>query len=327
MNIKGFFKGAIWILFNPLKINYIFDKKKLDILRRMSLAANFNCEGLLKVQKDDSSYVGSKTYISVPKSSIFHLGNNVAIGANCNIAVNGYMAIGNKVTIQYSGQLIGEVSIGSGCLFGPNLYISSRSHTYGDPAWLPITYQDKNTVSVSRKVMVGEDCWVGANVVIMPGITIGKGSVIGANSVVVKNLPPYSIASGNPAKIIGKRLDFAPPRCINVEHEKDAPYLYSGFSLPEVPSDLKSMGRVSQKKFEISLNVENSNYIELEFMCQEIQSIKFCNEIKKLSNGLSKIKFHIKDDKKKLHCFYWQNMKYRSFNMGLRLIKVSSGNE
>jgi acetyltransferase-like isoleucine patch superfamily enzyme len=56
-------------------------------------------------------------------------------------------------------------------------------------------------------VIIGNDVWIGYNAMILSGITIGDGAVIGANSVVSKNIPPYSIAIGNPVKIIKKRFD------------------------------------------------------------------------------------------------------------------------
>ncbi len=55
-------------------------------------------------------------------------------------------------------------------------------------------------------IILGDDVWVGINVIICSGITIGQGAVIGAGSVVTKDIPPYSIAVGNPAKVIKKRF-------------------------------------------------------------------------------------------------------------------------
>ena len=55
--------------------------------------------------------------------------------------------------------------------------------------------------------VVGNDVWIGQNVTVMPGVHIGDGSIIAANSVVTKDIPPYSIAGGNPCKLIRKRFD------------------------------------------------------------------------------------------------------------------------
>ena len=54
----------------------------------------------------------------------------------------------------------------------------------------------------AKPVTIGDDCWIGANVVICPGVTIGMGCVIGAGSVVTRDVPPDSFAAGNPARVI-----------------------------------------------------------------------------------------------------------------------------
>jgi acetyltransferase-like isoleucine patch superfamily enzyme len=59
--------------------------------------------------------------------------------------------------------------------------------------------------TISKEVVIEDDVWLGYNVIVLPGVTIGKGSVIGAGSVVSKDIPPYSIAIGNPARVIKKR--------------------------------------------------------------------------------------------------------------------------
>ena len=56
-----------------------------------------------------------------------------------------------------------------------------------------------------ERVVVGDDCWLGSNAVILPGATLSKGTVVGANAVVTKDFPQYSIIAGMPAKVIGKR--------------------------------------------------------------------------------------------------------------------------
>lgn len=66
---------------------------------------------------------------------------------------------------------------------------------------MPIKYQDFFCQRGHEGIIIEEDVWLGANVVVMPGITIGKGAIIGANSVVTKDIPPYSVAVGAPAII------------------------------------------------------------------------------------------------------------------------------
>ena len=64
----------------------------------------------------------------------------------------------------------------------------------------------KNVVKNPR-IIIGNDVWIGQNVTVMPGVHIGDGAIIGTNSVVAKDIPPYSIAVGNPCRVVRKRFD------------------------------------------------------------------------------------------------------------------------
>ncbi len=65
----------------------------------------------------------------------------------------------------------------------------------------------KEDLPLKGDTMVGNDVWIGQNVTVMPGVHIGDGVIIGANSVVAKDIPPYTIAVGNPCKVVKKRFD------------------------------------------------------------------------------------------------------------------------
>lgn len=96
---------------------------------------------------------------------------------------------------------LGGIEIGSNVIIGPYCIIHSANHTFDDIA-RPIILQGYE----KKPVRIGDDCWLGANVIVLPGVTIGRGSIIGAGSVVTKDIPPYSVAVGNPAKVIRSRL-------------------------------------------------------------------------------------------------------------------------
>ncbi len=94
----------------------------------------------------------------------------------------------------------GGVTIGDRVLIGYRTQILSRNHIIPKER-LPIFGSGHS----SRPVVIGDDAWIGGNCVILPGVTIGKGCVIGAGSIVTRSIPDYSIAVGNPARVIRVR--------------------------------------------------------------------------------------------------------------------------
>jgi maltose O-acetyltransferase len=87
-----------------------------------------------------------------------------------------------------------KVEIGNHVFFGPNVHIYTATH--------PLDFMERRTVEFSKPVVIGNDCWIGGNTVICPGVRIGEGCTIGAGSVVTKDIPDHSLAVGNPAKVI-----------------------------------------------------------------------------------------------------------------------------
>lgn len=92
------------------------------------------------------------------------------------------------------------VEIGVHCMLANGCFITDSSHRYDDPQ-KPITWQGFQSKGPTR---IGDNCWLGANVVVTSGVTIGERCVIGANSVVTKDIEPFSIAAGAPAHAIRK---------------------------------------------------------------------------------------------------------------------------
>jgi acetyltransferase-like isoleucine patch superfamily enzyme len=97
-----------------------------------------------------------------------------------------------------------SVTVGRNCLIAANCQIF-------DGSGHDLSFQDVenrvNTRGESRPVAIGDNVWVGANCVILPGVSIGSGSVIAANSVVTKDVPPMVVAGGNPAVVIRAHSD------------------------------------------------------------------------------------------------------------------------
>jgi len=90
------------------------------------------------------------------------------------------------------------VEIGAHCMFANGCFVSDADHRFDDPD-TPVPYQGFTSKGPTR---VGDNVWCGANVVITSGVTVGERCVIGSNSVVNRDLPPYSIAVGAPAKVV-----------------------------------------------------------------------------------------------------------------------------
>jgi len=129
--------------------------------------------------------------INVKRMAFFGSGKNLDIGNNSDIGLNAHIAGID------SG---GEVTIGSNVLMGPDVTILTTEHEFKHKN-IPIVFQG---IKASR-VVIEDDVWIGMQVIILSGVKIGKGSVIGAGAVVTKDVMPYSIVGGVPAKIIGWR--------------------------------------------------------------------------------------------------------------------------
>ena len=94
----------------------------------------------------------------------------------------------------------GGISIGKNVLIGPHVIIHSSNHNYNDPD-MPIKQQGHTR----KPVVIEDDCWIGANAVILAGVHLHHGCVVGAGSVVTHNVPEYCVVVGNPAHIVKVR--------------------------------------------------------------------------------------------------------------------------
>lgn len=114
----------------------------------------------------------------------------------------GAVIIGNHSRIGLSNTVIGPVTIGNQVNLAQNIVISGLNHNYRDITQ-PISKQGVTTIPVT----IEDNVWIGANAVILAGITIGKHAVVAAGTVVTCNVPPYSVCAGNPGRIV-RQYDF-----------------------------------------------------------------------------------------------------------------------
>jgi acetyltransferase-like isoleucine patch superfamily enzyme len=139
------------------------------------------------------------------KNNKIHLANKVAIERNVDIGcledtsihIDEDTFIAPNVCIEGPG----DIKIGKHCLIASHSGIYANNHNFADPIE-PIKYQ-----GITRKgIVIEDDCWLGHGVTVLDGVTIGKGSVIGAGAVVNKDIPPFSVAVGIPARVIKNRI-------------------------------------------------------------------------------------------------------------------------
>ncbi len=151
------------------------------LLRTYNTLAPTDYEGRDRVMRQILGSAGEGLCVLQPFMCDF--GKNIHVGRNFYANFN--------LTILDEGR----VTIGDNCFIGPNVGIYTPCHST-----LPAV---RNTGEEwALPVTIGDDCWIGGGVTILPGVTIGRGVTIGAGSVVTHDIPDYSVAVGNPCRVI-----------------------------------------------------------------------------------------------------------------------------
>ena len=136
-------------------------------------------------------------------------GNNVRLGRGCFItATDGKLVLHDSVALSpyvHVGADAGRIEIGAHTAVGPGTVIRAANHCTARQD-VPMMYQGH----VPGEIVIEEDVWIGANCVITPDVRIGRGAVVGAGAVVTRNVAPFSIVGGVPARLIGMRGQSAP---------------------------------------------------------------------------------------------------------------------
>ena len=126
----------------------------------------------------------------------------------CDYGRNIY--IGNQVSVNMNCTFVdcNTITIGDRVLIGPNVQLYTATHPIELTERLFPSIRDGKPVysrrTYAKPIKIGDGCWLGGGVVVLPGITIGTGSVIGAGSVVTRDISPDSLAVGNPCRVIRK---------------------------------------------------------------------------------------------------------------------------
>ena len=147
-----------------------------------------------------------------PEARIHPRRGRILMGETCSVScgaiIQGSVCLGDRCSVQSFAVIIGEdptgeepgVIIGSGVRIAPMVTIISGNHVFSDPdRWICDQGIESKTVRIE------DDVWIAAGARIMAGATIGTGSVVAAGAVVTKDIPPFSIAAGVPARVIKSR--------------------------------------------------------------------------------------------------------------------------
>lgn len=178
--------SKFWVLRFWGYLRFYFSSK---ISKKSYYARNTQFLGISNITIGDYCTIGENTRITVnnklKKGEKVVIRNNVYIGRNNFFTVGGFLEI-----MEYS-------------IVGDNCSFLCSDHSFDNPL---IPYSLSGSTS-DQEIRIGVNCWFGINVTVVGNLKIGHGSVIGANSVITKDVPPFSLVVGNPAKII-KRYNF-----------------------------------------------------------------------------------------------------------------------
>lgn len=134
----------------------------------------------------------------------FHFGDSCYFGNGIfRVSENTEIIMGNNVLINNGFTITSSISviIGNDVMIGEYVSIHDSDHGFARTD-IPMTKQRM----VSRPILIGNDVWIGRGAVILKGVSIGDGCIVAANSVVTKDVEPFSIVGGNPAKLLRKRF-------------------------------------------------------------------------------------------------------------------------
>jgi len=151
-----------------------------------------------KHKKGKGALIRRNSRIDVFPWKRFEIGKLTTIESFCTVNNgSGDVILGDRVRVGIGSVIIGPVQMGNGSGLGQHVFVSGFNHDFSDG--------EKNS-SVQpldiRPTIIEEEAHIGANSVVVAGVTVGRRTQVGAGSVVTKDIPPFSVAVGNPAKVI-----------------------------------------------------------------------------------------------------------------------------
>jgi acetyltransferase-like isoleucine patch superfamily enzyme len=143
-------------------------------------------------------------YTHVQPFKKIRIGRDFRVSPDVNFSNEKNITIGERVSIGsrcflWAGPANGRIIIGDDVLFGPEVIVTAANYRFNDGA--PVTEQ----LMDEGDVVIGDDVWIGARAIILPGVAIGDGAIIGAGALVRDDVPTFGIAVGVPARVVGTR--------------------------------------------------------------------------------------------------------------------------
>ena len=143
------------------------------------------------------SHVSQRRLVVYDKS--VRMAPNVSFRNGERITIGARSHIGERCSL-WAGAGTGRITIGEDALFGPEVFVTASNYGFVRRD-IPVMHQPR----VERDVTIGRDSWLGRGVVVLPGVDIGEGAIVAAGAVVSRDVAPWSIVAGVPAREIGRR--------------------------------------------------------------------------------------------------------------------------
>lgn len=170
-----------WIL--KLRGQYNLLKTK-SISHKIFLGPNVQFFGLKNIEIKDNCTIGDNSLLTVNNRS--NKDKQLTISSNVYLGRDNFISVGKSVYIS------------DYCIFGNKCSIICSDHVFDNPL-IPYALSGN---SFEKRIIIGVNCWFGHGVFVLGNVKIGHGSIIGANTIITKDIPPFSMVVGNPARII-----------------------------------------------------------------------------------------------------------------------------
>lgn len=216
--VKKRLLAEFWSLWFRIQHGLLGGKVKSDYasITKCTFGKNIVFRGALSLSDSaidfgDNCSIASSSELGAGGNGYLSVADGVSIGPRSIVSTTGgEVRIGSRTSFFSDCLISGAVTIGMDCLFANNVTVLSGTHQVRGSGTIrenDAEFMRSPNYRAYNPISIGDDSWLGANTVILPGVSLGKGTVVGANAVVTKSFPDYAILAGVPAVVIGSRLN------------------------------------------------------------------------------------------------------------------------